>query len=1114
MTGMDTYTELLRVPMALSQEMGLLDKNREKLRADSDNEKKNIQEDFEAAEAASAEVREKLKEEADARYESWNSKLNQYRGAADKTHNRAMSAMMQVFGESGDSMTMQSVIGKLDEETKQRKRHHKKDDNAGIVKLCEEEMTLSKNIRGMSEELRTEASAQKDREVNAAVNRYNAEHGAHCTTRDLSLAANRRKEIIRAEYEEEAFVERVERLILPDKVREVYRQMQDLQPSKEVFEPAEKIPEGIQFGYAGYDVTNHEKDAVKAAVLRKRFDFALREANGRTYLAMPYGYSFEDSCFSTMFEFTPGNRTEAAEDLRNLVLNFYMSIPVNKCWCTLIDPLKLGDTFALFTPLGEKDENGNGDERIIDTRIWSNERDIEERLQLIIDHTTDIIQRCLQGRYDNIIDYNEDAGINAEPLRFLVIMDFPLHFSDKSLDYLGSILDNGPKTGVYTLIAGDQAEMNHWPENSPVGRIRSRIKNTVKTDGQFLYVQEETHEGRMRFFPVSGPNTEQGIRIIESIQKYVGMKIIIPYQMVSRNLPDRSDYWFMKSALDGISVPIGLEGAGKIVNLEFGKPYQSYAALVSGTIGAGKSSLLHTIIQGVLFNYSPEDVKIYLLDFKIGVEFECYAKYKLPNFSVIALDTEPEFGLAVLSELHQEMIRRSGKFREAGVSSIEQYWKYKGERGESHADMPRILVIFDEVQALLTDESDEITQKCCDLIKVLVTMGAHAFGMHPILSTQTFENVKGLDNGVYSNMHTRFVLKSSKESVQMLLNNDNEIANRVGDMDPGQGIINTNAGDRDANRMYRGGLISAVERERWMSEIQERQLEVMDGELSKPRILFSGPADDIDNPLTIFVETGQRPAFLGDPAYHLYIGESLTMKNTYLPVLSAENGQNLLLAGRDMNNFGLPRMIIGYSLLSLLHETIRLKGEVSEPIFTVFDLSGRSIFGTGELDMLNYIENMVPEAFRIVPPNQILNGIQTLYQELYSGRQQFVVFYGLNRAKQLTTGTYERSPKEVLEQLFAEGPANGMNFIVWANDPGLFIDNYMMALNSFDNRLAFGMEDKEYKTITGENGPKNSSSANAISYNPIGDNEKIRMYKRPTEEWLNRFLTNVRKFIR
>ena len=84
----------------------------------------------------------------------------------------------------------------------------------------------------------------------------------------------------------------------------------------------------------------------------------------------------------------------------------------------------------------------------------------------------------------------------------------------------------------------------------------------------------------------------------------------------------------------------------------------------------------------------------------------------------------------------------------------------------------------------------------------------------------------------------------------------------------------------------------------------------------------------------------------------------------------------------------------------------------------------------------------------------------------------------------------------------------------FADDPELFVENYQQDMQYFDNRLAFGMEDKEYKAITGENGPKYASPSNAVTYNPIGDNEKIRMYKRPTEEWLREFLNNVRKYVR
>ena len=1108
----DRYSELLGVPKALAEEFYRYESNCERIEADYNNTGVNIQEDFESAEATSVQVRESKKKEAESRYAGWIEKLEQYRTKSAHTRQSVTEILSQALKVPVQSPT--HAVELLQEQTKQRFSRHKKDDNSYIETLCRKEIEVEEEIQRADTALTNEAQNQKNSELKTAEDIYREEHAAHNDKKKKSLHRNTRKYELRKEQEEEEFAERVESLILPEKVKKDFYKMQDEQPNYEVFEPAEEFPDGIQFGYAGYDITEHARDQLENAVISRRFGYAVTEANGRKYLVMPYGYSFKDTRFSTMFEFSASNREDAAESIRNLALNMYMSIPVNKCWCTFIDPVSLGNTFAVFSPMGEKDEQGNGDERAIDTRIWSDDKQIEERLKLIVDHTTDVIQRCLQGRYENILDYNEDAGINAEPLRFLMIMDFPKHFTDKSISYLESIIDNGPKTGVYTIIAADKTEMENRGEGSPADRIRRLIKNKVNSENNMLCIQESTREGKMRYFPFASPTPDQVVSIVNEIRKHLGEDIVITYPMISDNLPGKSDYWFNKSALDGISVPIGMEGAGKIVSLEFGHRYHSFAAMIGGTIGAGKSSLMHTIIQSVIFNYSPEEVQLYLLDFKQGVEFKCYADYKLPNFRVVSVETEPEFGLAVLNELREEMSRRSRKFRSVGVGNIESYWRYRGERGESYADMPRILVIFDEIQMLLFDAENEVSKRCVALIKEIVTQAVRAFGIHLILSTQTFENVKGLDSGVYGNIHTRIALKTTKQSAELLLNNDNEIANRLSGMDVGQGVINNNAGDRDSNRTFRAALITDDERDLWMQQVREKQMEVMEEEPGKTRILLSGPEDDSDNPLTVFMTSGMRPINSGDPSYHLYIGESLTMINTFLPSLWNRRGQNLLIVGKDSEGQGLSRMAIGYSVLSLLHETVRLKGEITAPFITVFDLSGNSLYGSMDFDMLDIIEEMVPEALRVIPNSMILDGIETLYNELGDGRQQFVVFYGLNRAKQLTTGTYERSPKEQLEELFARGPENGMNFIVWANDPGLFVENYGAAMNCFDLRLAYGMEDKEYKAITGEAGPGHSSKMNAVSYNLTGDNQKIRMYSRPTEHWLREFLNNIRNYVR
>lgn len=1112
----DSYKKLINVPKRLSEEMYLYDEKCSKIRKDYDDECTIIQENYQKAEADSVNMRDIQIEEADEHFEEWKNKNDQYLEASRLAGERTEKILGKIF-RLENPITTSEAKDRFDLETESRQSKRKENDNEALIASCIAEEKLRTEIRDLSRRLRTESGTQRDAEKENAGRRFRLKHDANDQRKDCELRSSARKKDICLERAESEFVERVEGMILPDKFLQEYKAMENMQPNYDLFETAKDFPEGIQFGVMGYDITHHLKDDLKNAVLSSRFQNAIRQMDGRTYLTVPYGHAFTSDRFSTLIEFEKRNRDQAAESLRNLVYNLFMSIPVNRCWCTFVDPVKQGTTFSVFKPLGENDEGGRGDERVIDSKIWYNEKDIEEHLKLIVEHMADVTQVNIQGRYDNIIEYNKEAGINAEPLRFLVIMDFPQHFSNQALKYLESIVDNGPKLGVYTIIAADKDNLEYAGQKRDFKAVLSRIKNVVSSNGDVLCVQEETKEGKMRYFPFAGPTSEQSDKIIREIRKHVGEKKIITYPMVSKNLPAKPDYWFHKSARDGISVPIGMEGAGKTVNLEFGSVFNSFCTLIGGVTGIGKSETIHTIIHSVIFNYSADDVQIYLLDFKNGVSAQRYADYKLANFRVIAVDTEPEFGLAVLQELHNELERRGAIFRSTGVQSIVDYWKYKGKRGESHSDMPRILVIFDEVQTLLDDRDDPIKAQCAAFIKEIVTQGSHAFGMHLIMATQTFELVKCLDKGVYDNIHTRIVMNSTRDAAAILLNDDNDITERIVKFESGQAVINTNIGHKDANRIIRIAYIEDKLKDDWMKQVHEKQEEVM-MQKHKPRILLAGPEDDSENPLSVFAETGECPEYVSDPAYHLYIGESLTMINSFRPRLSSARRQNILLAGRDRNQGALTRMFAGYSALSLLLEEIRLNGEITAPFITVFDLNGNT--WSADFDMFGEIVKSVPKAFRIFPRNQIIDGIETLYSELSEGRRHFVIFYGLNRAKQLTTGIYERSPKEKLEELFKRGPENGMNFLVWANDPGMFIDSYASSLQWFDYRLAFGMEDKEYRSIIGEPGSKNESKLdgtprmNAISFDMTGDNQKVRMYERPTKGWLNKFLDNVKKFVR
>lgn len=134
---------------------------------------------------------------------------------------------------------------------------------------------------------------------------------------------------------------------------------------------------------------------------------------------------------------------------------------------------------------------------------------------------------------------------------------------------------------------------------------------------------------------------------------------------ITKVIPENA--WFSGDSSSLFSVPIGKDENGTIQYLEFGDPVSkgtSHHALVTGSLGSGKSTLLHTIIMSTLVAYSPDEINLYLLDFKSGTEFQVYANHKIPHIKVIALDAMQEFGQSVLDELVNMMQERLDMFTE------------------------------------------------------------------------------------------------------------------------------------------------------------------------------------------------------------------------------------------------------------------------------------------------------------------------------------------------------------------------------------------------------------------------------------------------------------------
>ena len=77
---------------------------------------------------------------------------------------------------------------------------------------------------------------------------------------------------------------------------------------------------------------------------------------------------------------------------------------------------------------------------------------VYEMLQEINTQIDDFTQNKLGARYENILEYNQNTPKRSEAVTLLLFYDFPKGMDARSVDLLISIIRNGSKCGIYTII--------------------------------------------------------------------------------------------------------------------------------------------------------------------------------------------------------------------------------------------------------------------------------------------------------------------------------------------------------------------------------------------------------------------------------------------------------------------------------------------------------------------------------------------------------------------------------------------------------------------------------------------------------------------------------------
>lgn len=559
--------------------------------------------------------------------------------------------------------------------------------------------------------------------------------------------------------------------------------------------------------------------------------------------------------------------------LSDLVLQVLVSLGPENIQLTLSDSVKLGDTFSVLAPLR------HASSRPPFEHILTSDDELASKLEEIEKHIVHVTQNYLSQGFATLREYNNAAPDVAEPFRVIVISDIPASLTRKSLTSLATIVQNGPRCGVITLFyVNDQLT----PADANLSAVLSNAV-VIECNTDCFVTAPYLFNTRIPFEVTSCDEVAGKSMVASCIEQMKLLKsnaIDLETFMSTAGL-DYSGWWKADNS-DGIELLLGRSGVRGIQKMMLGASGTVHHALIIGTIGSGKSNLLHTVITACVTQYSPKQVELVLVDFKQGTEFRVYKEQAVPHIRVLAIAGEREFGLSALRDSSDEMGRRAELFKAASVTNIKEY-----RRGGN--EMPRRLVLLDEYQVLF-EVSDEIADEARDLIRKIVREG-RAFGVHLLMASQTLSGTSSLTDDIRGNIESRVALAIRPDDAREVLGPQNTGASLISR--PGQGIFNDKKGDAKYNQMFQAPLVDEAGQRKLLQKVLSMQSS------SQPPIIFDG-SDDVDiGENKSFIRAASGTSYPPKPV--VWPGQPVAIAPPVSMAFNRQPERNLLIVDREID---------------------------------------------------------------------------------------------------------------------------------------------------------------------------------------------------------------------
>ena len=353
--------------------------------------------------------------------------------------------------------------------------------------------------------------------------------------------------------------------------------------------------------------------------------------------------------------------------------------------------------------------------------------------------------------YGNVVKYNESKNRVEVPYDVVVITDYQKCLND--MRDLDSLFENGHKGGIYFVL------MNNLDYNND-----RDIDSLLALKGFYQVLDIETYGNYTK---------DAAIHCTPILDNPILAKACFNYINEGAELPQVSaasvDYdKILSKGFEPIDkamvIPVGSSESGDLVDFTLDTVSHIHCFII-GQSGTGKSVFLHDVIIGAMAKYSPEELELYLMDFKIGgVEFNRYRNEKHVK-ALLVDNSDIQITLEILRDISNKMRERGKQLRASGVSNIVEYNQMNPTK-----KMPRIVFVADECHVMfptMNSKEAKLYREISEILQKIAKEG-RSQGVHLVLATQTIAQAE-ISSEILNNISDFYLLKCSPGDSERLV---------------------------------------------------------------------------------------------------------------------------------------------------------------------------------------------------------------------------------------------------------------------------------------------------------------------------------------------------------